>query len=136
MADIVESNGKTVRENNLTQQHDIPIGTLVEVKYNTWFNDGACEKVHARLWVIGHGRDCDGTPLYNLSKFKDPLFVDGSLRIRGEEGWYLKKEAVLDVANEVHAGYGRGSLKVVTVTEGLKAGKDALYWSENEKAFE
>lgn len=136
VADIVESNGRTVRENNTSKKHDIPIGTLVEVKYNTWFNDGACEKVHARLWVVGHSRDCDGTPLYNLSRYKDPMYVDGSLRIRGEEDWYLKKEAVLNVANDVQSGYGRESLKVITVTEDLKAGRDALYWSENEKAFE
>jgi hypothetical protein len=31
IADIVEENGKTVRENNLDMAHDISIGSLVEV---------------------------------------------------------------------------------------------------------
>jgi len=35
--DIVEKNGKTIRENNLALTHKIPIDTLVEVKYDQWF---------------------------------------------------------------------------------------------------
>jgi hypothetical protein len=92
VADIVEENGKTIRENNLEKTHDIPIGTLVEVKYDEWYGDGACEKVHARLWVIGHSRDCDGTPLYNLSKYREPMFVEGTLRIRVKRGGILRRK--------------------------------------------
>ena len=64
--DIVEANGKTIKENNLAKQHNIPCGSLVEVKFDSWFGEGACWKVHARLWVDAHTRDCDGTPLYTL----------------------------------------------------------------------
>ena len=72
---IVEANGKTIRENNLETIHRIPIGSLVEVKFNSWFSDGACWKVHARLWVVHHSRDCDGTPLYTLSRWKEYGFA-------------------------------------------------------------
>ncbi len=118
-ADIIEENGKTIRENNLEKTHDIPIGTLVEVKFDEWHGNGACEKTHARLWVVGHDRDCDGTPLYSLSPFKEPLFVGGSLKYGGEDGWLVKEEVVLRIANQVHTGYSRESLIPVEVTKEL-----------------
>lgn len=130
VADIVEDNGKTIRENNLEKIHDIPIGTLVEVKFNEWHGDGACEKVHARLWVVSHDRDCDGTPLYSLSKFKESMFVDGSIRFRGEDGWWLKKELTLKVANDIHSGFSRENLTPIEVTEDLIKGEGALDWDE------
>ncbi len=46
--DIVEENGKTIKENNLEKQHKIQIDSLVEVKFDPWFGEGACWKVHAR----------------------------------------------------------------------------------------
>ena len=57
--DFVEANGKTIRENNLDKQHSFDIGTLVEIA------DGV------RMFVVMHTRDCDGTPLYTLTAFKD-----------------------------------------------------------------
>ena len=53
--DIVEENGKTIRENNMDLEHKIPIGSLVELP------DGE------RLFVCRHSRDCDGTPLYEMT---------------------------------------------------------------------
>lgn len=58
VADIVEANGKTIRENNREKSHEFALGSLVEVTYN---NSGL------RLYVVQHSRDCDGAPLYNLS---------------------------------------------------------------------
>lgn len=130
LSDIVEENGKTIRENNLEKVHDIQIGTLVEVKFHEWHGDGACEKVHARLWVVSHDRDCDGTPLYSLSKFKEPMFVEGSIRFRGEDGWWLKEEPTLKVANDIHSGFSRENLTPVEVTEDLKKGVGVLDWRE------
>ena len=66
--------GKTYREENLELKHNVPVGALVEAQWDSWFGDGACWKVHARLWVVGHNRDCDGTPLYSLSRWKEPAF--------------------------------------------------------------
>ncbi len=76
VSDMVEGNGRTVRENNMAILHNIPVGTLVEVKYDTWHGNGACSKIHARLWVIWHTRDCDGTPLYTLGESSDTARYD------------------------------------------------------------
>ncbi len=58
--DIVEENGKTVKENNLENKHVIPIGSLVEVLNPE-------ESKGLRLFVMRHTRDADGTPLYALT---------------------------------------------------------------------
>ena len=44
------------------RQHSFAIGTLVEIA------DGV------RMFVIMHTRDCDGTPLYALTAFKDDFY--------------------------------------------------------------
>lgn len=107
VSDIVEANGKTVRENNMAIEHKIPLGTLVEVKYDTWFGGGACERVHARLWVVGHTRDCDGTPLYLLGQ------------CRGEPNHHTKN------------GFGEESLTPIAVTKEIIDGEGALTWEED-----
>jgi hypothetical protein len=53
--------GKTWKEKNLAENHTIKIGTLVEINYEEAENRGV------RLFVCGHTRDCDGTPLYSLT---------------------------------------------------------------------
>lgn len=58
--DVVEKNGKTIKENNLEQTHNFPVGSLVEIK-----------DTQERLYVKKLTRDCDGTPLYSLSVYKD-----------------------------------------------------------------
>lgn len=108
---LVEANGKTIKENNLERQHAIPIGALVEIKFDDWFGDGACWKVHARLWVVGHERDCDGTPLYSLSRWGDPAF-----------------------ARQVHAVFGglaEESLTPIVITDRLREGWDVLSWDDD-----
>lgn len=67
VSDIVEGNGKTWRENNLAKEHKIAIGRLVE-----------CISSGMRLWVWGHSRDCDGTPLYHLTLDRDLIGVEVS----------------------------------------------------------
>ena len=67
VSEIVEANGKTVRENNLSEMHTIALGTLVEVK-----DDSEDENMNGvRMFVVNHSRDCDGTPLYDLSAYRD-----------------------------------------------------------------
>jgi len=68
IGDIVEDNGRTIRENNLEIEHNIPVGTLVNVEYEDNFEGGAYRKIKAHLWIVYQGRDCDGTPLYWVSK--------------------------------------------------------------------
>jgi hypothetical protein len=122
IGDIVEENGKTIRENNMERKHNIPIDTLVEVRYDNWFDDGACEKVHARLWVVEQGRDCDGTPLYSLCEEKSDVIP--------ELQQYFGKFAV-----KIRHGFSEESLTVVEVTDKLKQGYDALKW-EDELSWE
>lgn len=66
VSDIVESNGKSVKQNNLEQDHIIPLGSLVEI-----LGSDSDDDTGLRLFVVDHGRDCDGTPLYGLSFKKD-----------------------------------------------------------------
>lgn len=116
--DVIEANGKTIRENNETKGHNIPLGTLVEIKYDHWFGDGACEKVHARLWVVEHARDCDGSPLYTLSKYRDA----GS---RDPQNKNLFAPWTIN-------GYDEESLTPVPVTPDLVYGEGALTWDEDK----
>lgn len=61
-SELVEANGKTIRENNLERTHQLPLGALVEI------NAPEVKDHHGlRLWIVAHMRDCDGTPLYGLS---------------------------------------------------------------------
>lgn len=52
-------------------QHDIPLGSLVEVEItiSNLSPSGSDVNLKGRctLIVVGHKRDCDGTPLYQLS---------------------------------------------------------------------
>lgn len=53
--DIVEENGKTIRENNMEKKHARKVGDRVTVKVDD----------RVLMTFICHlGRDCDGTPLY------------------------------------------------------------------------
>lgn len=59
--EIKDENGVTDKERNLKQHHTIPLGALVEVVGESLDEHGC------RLFVVNHSRDCDGTPLYDLS---------------------------------------------------------------------
>jgi hypothetical protein len=61
VSEIIESNGKTIRQNNMQEQHTIELGTLVEIEAPYLDENGL------RVFVVEHNRDCDGTPLYLLS---------------------------------------------------------------------
>jgi hypothetical protein len=131
--DIVEKNGKSVLQNNLERSHTIPLGSLVDVKYSTWHGEGACEKVHAHLWVVRHDRDCDGTPLYTLSQFKNPTLTIEEM-----------KEYVMDFASNrtvptyfsllfkakqfatLVTGISEAELTVLPLTDEVVDGKTAL----------
>ena len=117
MEDIIEDNGKTVFENNMEKGHKIPINALVEVKYDEWLGDGACLKIHARLWVYKHSRDCDGTPLYMLSKY-EKKGTDEIVKIFGR------------YTGVVIGGFSEESLTQIEVTPDLVYGNGALKWAE------
>ena len=129
VADIVEENGKTVRQNNSEKKHNIPIGSLVEVKFHTWHGGGACEKTHARLWVIEHTRDCDETPLYSLSAHKEYLFDEYEVHCRN---FILKKSVSRNLLNNIHTGFAERDLKVIEVTPELEYGHGSLDWRNED----
>lgn len=64
---IVEANGKTVRENNQAIAHALPLGALVEITTDCPMGEFCTIYKGARLFVVRYDRDCDGTPLYALS---------------------------------------------------------------------
>lgn len=117
LGDIVEANGKTIRENNREIPHNIPVGTLCDVKYDRWHGGGACEKVHARLWVVEHRRDCDGSVLYALSP-------------KRREDWFPVPKIFEAAVFGIQGGFSEESLTVVEVTDPLRDGYDALEWPE------
>lgn len=86
--------GKTFREENMEKTHNIPLGSLVEV-----ILDG--ERNGLRLFVVQHGRDCDGTPLYGLSFDKE-----------WKEGMYGEMFKLADRAR-IDFGYSEKCLKII-----------------------
>ena len=92
VASLIEANGKTWRENNLAKEHTIEVGTLVEV-----ISSGL------RLYVYGHSRDCDGTPLYHLTMNKELI---------GQKVWHAAgypadfHDQAIDLAYGVFSGHG------------------------------
>ena len=58
-----DSQGRTYRQINAAKSHSFPVGSLVEFIQNV--EDDSFDGV--RAYVVYHGRDCDGTPLYYLS---------------------------------------------------------------------
>lgn len=115
--DIVEENGKTIRENNLERQHNIPIDSLVEIKWDEWFGNGSCWKVHARLWVVSHDRDCDGSPLYALSRYNRES---------------CENFERLNLPLGIHRGFSEKSLTVIEITDEFCNGRDVLKWPEEK----
>lgn len=84
MVDPEDAHGRTYKEVNMEKTHSHPIGSLVELK------DGV------RLWVVYHSRDCDGTPLYELSADKDDTIKESpSFRNRSWTGGYSERSLTL-----------------------------------------
>jgi hypothetical protein len=129
-ADPNNPNGPTIKEENLKQQHNIPVGSLVEVKYANWHRDGCCIKVHVRLWVFNHSRDCDGTPLYTLASKTKEQFENLCVEMNIDQNNFFARREVLDV---LESGFSEDRLKVIEVTENLKKGYDALEWADEEE---
>lgn len=127
-----DPNGLTIREANAQIQHKYPIGTLVQVKFDTWFGDGACMKVEARLWVLEHTRDCDGTPLYTLCEKSWQEMEDSRNELIKSHGYAIKPTAQIFKENPynwfITRGHGEDHLTPIEVTPRLKQGYDALEW--------
>lgn len=118
IADMIDpSNGKSYRENNLATMHDIEIGSLVELGDPEYSN----ENDGIRLFVVSHSRDCDGTPLYDLSY--DPEAENEWQEFLKEKeagvfehdkiGQYLKLTCEWRLHGKISRHHGRSSLTVI-----------------------
>jgi len=74
--DMIESNGKTVRENNMEIKHSLVIGDEVRFIEGEDFSERYCSEdpkqiqdavARGTFFVASIDRDCDGTPLYTLT---------------------------------------------------------------------
>lgn len=147
LSDVVAENGKTIRENNLEKTHNIPIGTLVEVKHSEWHGDGACSLYHERLWVVSHDRDCDGTPLYSLCHRQNTVqftedgeptgegFDHGILlavykdtRVIPPQSMWTYLALLTKIIHNWRQGFTEENMTVVNLTEDLKIGHGSLEW--------
>lgn len=113
LADVVEENGLTIRENNMRSHHSIAIGTLVEV------NCDYIEEHGVRLFVCSHDRDCDGTPLYGLSfnknAGKEVEKIENDLKKldRSTDEYAFTFWALRKVEGSITSGFSEESLVIV-----------------------
>jgi hypothetical protein len=87
VSDIInQQTGKTFEQENLEKVHNIPLSSLVELPNRT------------RLYVVGHIRDCDGSPLYRLAAFLDaPLYKEDNTRFYHKKTFGSYSEEVLTI---------------------------------------
>lgn len=85
IGDVIEKNGKTIKENNLTKKHNLKLDSLVSlIKYNDeeYFKYHDCViQDGVTLYVSKLTRDCDGTPLYSLSTRKLNYLTEDQFKI-------------------------------------------------------
>ena len=124
VGDLVESNGKTWKENNLAIKHDIPIGALVEITYKSEYEEPEDSNYGLRLFVVNHSRDCDGKPLYDMSFDKKAYKEFEETKAKIDSGIFENRmeEALVRWAHQRAGGailrhYSRDSLKVVNPCE-------------------
>lgn len=108
VADIVEDNGLTVRQNNLNSTHKFETGTVVYL-----------EEKGRWARIVECGRDCDGTPLYWVGPEAAWQQLDNYPTLIKDIRWRL--------VNWIEGGYSEESFRAFnSYAEGFKK----LYFSE------
>jgi len=102
--DLVESNGKTARENNLEKIHTIPLKTFVEINCDYDTSHGC------RGYVVDHQRDCDGTPLYGIAF--DPAIADELPDYRKGTSRIVRL-GLMQLENQINKGWSEDSLIII-----------------------
>jgi len=119
--DIVEPNGKTIRENRMEIKHRIPLGAIVEFDFEDE-QEKIWERGRARMYVFAHGRDCDGSPLYVLAMAhpNTDLVGDGeSLNQKYMESiglkdpWHIQRVQSIEYWARLRSGYTEEDLTVI-----------------------
>ena len=91
--------GKTLRQENNEKTHNIDIGKLVEIiPFESEYDN-------IRLYIIGHHRDCDGTPLYALGKKDAKMYDNGAWFPNAKENAFFSPECI--------PGFSEESLRVI-----------------------
>lgn len=108
VGDVVENNGRTIKENNMAIVHDIPLGTLVEVRSaDSDFNG-------IRLFVVEHERDCDGEPLYTLSFNKGVVGEIHKVESEKDDEFVMLTNLMIDrLQGSVLRGWTKESLVII-----------------------
>lgn len=117
VGDIVEENGKSIKENNLEKKHNFPIGSLVEICCSCHSDNGL------RLFVMSHSRDCDGEPLYELTHDAELIgktredFENEKLKGLAESNDVILQSLVISdyfkKIGAVNDGWGEESLRLI-----------------------
>lgn len=93
--DIVEDNGKTIRENNLEKKHKLKVGDRVRVQVND-------DSDSIMTFVCHLGRDCDGTPLYYTCGLAALREIRANPSLFGDIVWRI--------SNRVEGGFSEESV--------------------------
>lgn len=123
IADLINpESGLSYRAENTAKAHTIPLFTLVELKCDP---EWPCITDGLRLYVQGHSRDCDGTPLYDLTA--NYKVIGRNLHVRSAETEEDRMYCHLYSGAIMHS-YGESSLEVIkTAAEILALLPDAGY---------
>lgn len=113
---IVGEDGLTDKQRNTAKEHTIPLYTLVEIGGDTTSNG-------LRLYVQGHSRDCDGTPLYDLTfdyeVVGEDLSSDALRHIRDTQDPYTHVFAVV-ASGSIVRHYSAESLTIIKTADEVK----------------
>ena len=109
IGDMIEENGKSIKENNMEIKHDIPLGTIVEII--TWDKESQEKYGGLRLFVVECDRDCDNTPLYGLSW--DIELIGKTRQKIYDTDHMLTKTLKFANRHNVNRGFSEENLKII-----------------------
>lgn len=101
--DIVQNNGKTIKQNNMEIKHNIPIGKKVYIESKEYNYSFGFRLFRGIVEIYSHDRDCDGTPLYSVIE-KDKSIINHYMNLLNIEKRYAEHIA------GVRHGFSEGSL--------------------------
>lgn len=111
---IVGEDGLSEKERNTKKPHAIPLYSLVEIQYNS-------EEDGLRLYVQGHTRDCDGTPLYDLTHDYRVIGKEVCLSKIKKNLHPLEHMMTVVDTGRVTGGYSDSCLTVIKTADEVKA---------------
>ena len=108
------------------EKHNIPLGQVVIIEIEQEKENGCWLKSEAQLIVVGHHRDCDGTPLYALCS--EPICAPDTTE--SNLLFALCPSSFIDVW--FFKGYSENSLKIVAEETIEMKYRDVKHFLETE----